>query len=55
MCVYVYIQVGKFGWKTSVGDTIMPWAAVGERGRNQPVTQCKVQKHSRGPSDVTGL
>jgi hypothetical protein len=33
----------------------MSWAAVGEMGRNQPVTQCKVQKYSFGLSDVTGM
>ena len=36
-------------------DTVMPWAAVGVMGRNQPVTRCKVQKQSHGPSDVTGM
>jgi len=32
----------------------MPWAAVGGMGRNQPVTQLKVQKQSHGPLDVKG-
>ena len=33
----------------------MPWAAVGGMGRNQPVTQCEVQKQSHGPLDVTHM
>ena len=33
----------------------MPWAAVGGMGRNQPMTQCKVQKQSHGQSAVTGM
>ena len=55
VCVCVYIWVGPFGWKASVSDTIMPWAAVGGMGRNQPMTQCKVQKQSHGQSAVTGM